>query len=165
MHTKPLKNIIYIVVLVFALTIQLSNVLSVLGIVPDILMIFVVLHSIHFGEQKGEIFGFVIGIIEDAFGGLFGINAFVLALIAFLIYIYKKNIQISNIASFIIYITIATIIKYILFSFFYEVFSSSPFVNPMLILNLFGEIVYNAFISFILYFITAPLYKKEDSIF
>jgi len=71
-----------------------SNVFAILGVNPDILLLLVILHSIYYGEYKGEIFGFIIGLLEDVLSGtLFGINAFILTLIAWLTSIYKKYVE------------------------------------------------------------------------
>ena len=68
---------------VILLSLQSSNALAVLEINPDLLLNFAVLHSLQFGEFKGVVFGFSIGLLEDAMAGtLFGLNSFILTLIS-----------------------------------------------------------------------------------
>ena len=151
---------------VILLSLQSSNALAVLEINPDLLLIFVVLHSLQFGEFKGVVFGFSIGLLEDAMAGtLFGLNSFILTLISWLTNIYKKYIFVSDIVAFLIYIVIATIIKYILTIFFSWIFKQGNMLSWFIILKMAGEIAYNAIIGTVLFLVYPVLVKKDDSLF
>lgn len=79
------KNIYYLLlILVFSL-IQCSGQISIFKITPDILLILTVYIAINNGSMKGQIFGFVSGLIEDIFSGnIPGFYSFAKTLIGFL---------------------------------------------------------------------------------
>ena len=71
----------YGVVLIIAFLMQLAfaNLLTIRGIRPDFLVIFVLYFAIHFGSYKGVLAGFIIGIIVSLFDS--GINIGALSLV------------------------------------------------------------------------------------
>jgi rod shape-determining protein MreD len=161
-----LRYIVYGLVVFILLSIQSSNLISLFDITPDMVLILVIIHSFHYGEVKGEIFGFVVGILEDAMSGtLFGLNAFILTLIGFLTSVYKKYIFVSDVISFLIYVMIATIIKYVLFIVFSLIFGQGNYLSWMTVLKLLGEIVYNLLIGAVFFYLSPVLYKKEENPF
>ena len=118
--------------------------LAIFDINPDFILIITILNSLFYGEYYGILFGFGVGIIEDAMSGtLFGLNAFILTLVSGLLTIYKKYILMSDVLSFLIYVILATVLKYILFIFFYPDFQRTMLMNWLIILKLAGEIAYN----------------------
>lgn len=166
------KNIrtylVFGIVIAVLLSIQLSYVISFPPNVinPDLLMILCVLHSINKGEYKGEIFGFFVGLLQDTFSGeVFGFNAFILTFICWFTSIYRKYIFVSDIVAYLIYLAIATILKYILFCILSLIFKGSWILDWLLLLKMFGEIVYNILIGALFYYISPFLYKKEELTF
>ncbi len=163
MSSNLVKNIVYGVVITLLLAVQASNVLAIRGVFPDFMLILVLLHSIYFGEFKGILFGFGIGIVEDALSGsLFGLNAFVLSFLAWFTNFYKKYIQVSDIVAFLLYVTVATIIKYVLYALFNWIFQKTGFFDGYFILKLLGEIGYNIAAGALIYFTTSKLYQREE---
>lgn len=160
------RNIIYGLIVFVLLSLQMSNVIALLEINPDIMLVLAILHALYYGEQNGTIFGFGIGLLEDVLSGtLFGMNAFILSLVSFLTGVYKKYIFVSDIVAFLIYIVLATIVKYILYIVFFSIFQKTDFLNGMLFLKLAGEIAYNVIIG-IIFFLAAPkLYKRDENPF
>lgn len=166
MNSNVGKNIIYGVVITLLLAVQASNILAIKGVFPDFMLIIVILHSIYFGEFKGELFGFSIGILEDALSGsLFGLNAFVLCFLAWFTNFYKKYIQVSDIVAFLLYIAVATVIKYVLYAIFNWIFQKTGFFDGFFFLKLLGEIVYNIAAGALIYFATPKLYEREQENF
>lgn len=166
MNNNVVKDIVYAVVVTVLITIQSSNILAIRGVFPDFMMILVLLHSIHFGEFKGTLFGFSIGIVEDALsGGLFGLNAFVLSFLAWFTNFYKKYIQVSDIVAFLLYTAVATVIKYILYALFNWIFHKTGFFDGYFILKLLGEIGYNLAAAAILYYAMNKIYTREEESF
>lgn len=165
-NRKLLRYIVYGLVVFILLSIQSSNIISVLDISPDLMLILVIIHSFHYGELNGEIFGFITGLLEDAMSGtLFGINAFILTAIGFLTSIYKKYIFVSDVISFLIYVMIATIVKYILYIVFSLVFGQGNYLGWMTILKMLGEIVFNLLVGALFFYLSPFLYKKEENPF
>lgn len=160
------RYVVYGLVIFILLSIQSSNVIALFDINPDLIMLLVILHSFHYGEFKGEIFGFFVGLAEDAMSGtLFGLNAFVLTTICFLTSVYKKYIFVSDVISFLIFIIIATFVKYILFIVFSLVFGQGNYLSWMTILKLLGETFYNLLIGALFFFLSPLLYRKEENPF
>jgi rod shape-determining protein MreD len=127
------------------------------------MLIMIILHSIHFGEMKGEIFGFSMGILIDTMsGGIFGLSAFVYAFLAWFVGVYKKYIQVSEVVSFILYMVIATIIKYILYAIFYLIFSKTGLLDWGFILKMLGEAIYTSAFAALFFFISPFIYKREE---
>jgi rod shape-determining protein MreD len=153
-------------VIAVLLSIQMTGIISLFKINPDLLMILCILHSINKGEQKGEIFGFGVGLFEDIFSGeVFGFNAFILTFICWFTSIYRKFIFVADIVAYLIYVAIATILKYILFVILSVIFKANWIMDWMLLLNMGGEIVYNILIGMLFFYISPILYKKEEFTF
>lgn len=160
------RNILYGVIVFILMALQTSNILAVFEINPDFLLLIVILHSIHYGEYKGELFGFTIGILEDAFSGtLFGLNAFILTFISWFTGIYKKYIFVSDNVSFLIYVIVATILKYLFYILFYWIFNRSDLLSWYILLKLCGEIAYNVIIGLLFFYLAPMVYKKQDTSF
>lgn len=71
--------------------------ISFLDVVPDILLILVVWFSLWKGPLKGEIMGFSVGIVKDAFSiGIFGANALFLTCAGLFVGLLKKKIDENN---------------------------------------------------------------------
>jgi rod shape-determining protein MreD len=157
------RYIVFGLMICILLALQMSSVISIFRINPDLLLILCVLHSINRGEFKGEIFGFIIGISVDVFSGeIFGINAFILTFISWFTSVYRKYIFVSDIVAYLIYLGIATIIKYILFVALSLIFKGVWILDGMLLLNMGGEIVYNILIGALFFYLAPFLYKKEE---
>lgn len=166
MKRKWMRNVFYGLIVFILMSIQSSNSLAIFEINPDFLMIIVILHSLHYGEYKGSIFAFAIGILEDAFSGtLFGLNAFILTLISFLTSIYKKYIFVSDIVAFLIYVIIATVIKYVFYILFYWIFRKTGLIDWYLLLKMAGEIAYNTLIGTVFFYLSPFIYKRSENPF
>jgi rod shape-determining protein MreD len=166
MNSNLIKDIVYGLIVAVFLAIQSSNLIAIGGVFPDLMMILIVAHSFYFGEFKGEIFGFSMGVLVDAMSGtLFGLNAFVYTFLAWFTTIYKRYILVSDIVAFVLYIFIATIIKYIFYVFFHWAFLGIGLLDGAFFLRLGGEILYNLIIAALLFFLTPFLYKREDKPF
>jgi len=163
MSSNLVKDIIYGVIIAIVLAIQTTQLFQILTVFPDMILIIVILHSIYFGETKGEIFGFFMGLLVDVMsGGIFGISAFVYTFLAWFVGVYKKYIQVSEVVSFILYIVIATILKYILYAIFYLIFSKSGLLDWGFILKMLGEGLYTSAFAALFFMGSHLLYKREE---
>ena len=160
------RILVYGLVIFILLSIQSSNVIALFDITPDLILLLAILHSFHYGEFSGEIFGFCVGLAEDAMSGsLFGLNAFILTVICYLTSVYKKYIFVSDVISFLIFVSIATFVKYVLFIVFSLLFGQGNYLSWMTILKLLGETFYNLLIGALFFFLSRFLYKKEENPF
>ncbi len=163
---KAVRYLVYGLIIFVLMTLQASNVIAVFEINPDLILLLVILHSFHYGEWSGEIFGFAAGLAEDAMSGtLFGLNAFILTVIGFLTSLYKKYIFVSDVIAFLIYVVIATFLKYVFFVLFSWIFRQSEYLSWMILLKCLGEIVYNTLIGALFFYLSPLLYRKEQNPF
>ena len=166
MKNKWVKIVLYGLLVFVLMSIQSSNILAIFDINPDFILIIIILHSLNYGEYKGVIFSFAVGILEDAFSGtLFGLNAFILTLVGYLTSIYKKYIFVSDIVAFLIYVIIATILKYVLYILFYWIFRKTGLIDWYLLLKMAGEIAYNSIIGAIFFYLSPFIYRRGENPF
>ena len=115
-------SIIFSILVVLQLT--LVPFVSVSGIIPDLILIYIVIFSLRFGQIKGTFFGFAAGFFFDLFsGGLLGSAMFAYTLAGFIAgYFYKDEFDevFSNSFLFSSILFVAALIN----SFFYAVLGS-----------------------------------------
>lgn len=147
----------------FLLAIQSMQLFSIYGIRPDMIMLFVIIYTFARNPFKGELFGFVLGLMLDLMSGvLFGLNAFIFTLLGSFITIFQKTVKLANVMVFIIYIVISTIIKYLLYTIFYKIYEDVQLVDWYFIFKIPGEIIINIIFGLILYLITARFDSREE---
>jgi len=117
-----LKGAIIVVALLIQIT--LVNLITILGLKPDLILVVVVIFSLLKGEKEGTISGFASGLLQDIFStGLLGINALVKTVIGFTCGILREKIFHEHILFLIPVITfIASFIQSILIFFLLRTF-------------------------------------------
>ncbi len=97
-------------ILLICLILQVSDILVIKGIKPDLLLILSVCFSLNQGAQKGAIFGFIAGLLEDIFSAaMMGMNALTKTLIAFFVGWYSPNFFKENLIVSVVIVFIASI--------------------------------------------------------
>jgi len=115
------------IIFLFLAALQLSFIpfISIQGIIPDLIVIYVVMFALRNGQLKGTFFGFIVGFVFDLVsGGLIGSAMFAKTLAGFVAgYFYKEDYEevFSNRFLFISIIFISAAID----SFFYAVLGSA----------------------------------------
>ncbi len=118
------KIIISILVslLLFSVQFVLIPFVSIQGVIPNLVVIYVVLFSLKHGQFNGTLFGFVIGFFFDLFSsGLIGCAMLSLTISGFVAgYFYKDDYFeiISNIKLFVLVVFISASMFFILYSLF-----------------------------------------------
>ena len=154
-----------ILLIIILIALQSSAILSIFEVNPDLILILTLLFNLEFGEYKGMFFGFIVGLIEDSVSSVFlGLNSFVLTFLSWFLSFYKKYIFVSDIFSFSIFLTISTIIKYVLYIFFYWIFHTE-LLGWFLIVRLAGEIIYNLLFGAGMYLLIPFILKRKSEIF
>lgn len=75
---------------------------SILGVVPNIILVLVIVFSFLFTEKYGIVYGVAFGLIQDiCFGKVLGVSALVYFTIAFFIYELKRYLYRDNILAII----------------------------------------------------------------
>lgn len=82
---------ISIIFIVFQTTV--ANIISIKGISPDFLLIWIVLIAIRYGQVESTLFGFIIGLLYDlATGGVIGLSSLSKSLSGFMAgYFFNEN--------------------------------------------------------------------------
>lgn len=115
-----LKPILYFVPLLLAQLVVIP-LISVFGVVPNLIIITVIYYSLQGGQIYGMILGFLFGFFFDLFsGGVLGASMLSMTIASFVIgYFYNENRIDTNIASyfFLVILFIAEFINSFIYSF------------------------------------------------
>jgi len=138
MIQQLIKSSIIVVVLI-AIQLTLIPLVSIKGIIPDLIVIYVVIFSLRNGQLKGPFFGFLVGLFFDLFsGGLLGSAMFAKTLAGFIAgYFYKEDDE-EDIFSNSVLFTSIIFTSALIDSFFYAFLGSAEVE-----LNLLGLIFTN----------------------
>ncbi len=156
------KTIIHIAlilttILIYILQANFFNWFSIAGIMPNLLVVFVLFIGLFGDKTMGTIYGMVIGLVLDLIlGKSVGNNMICLGLIGFLATIFDKNfskdsrmtIMVMAVAATAIFEILSYVLNYVLVS------ANLEILNFIKILSI--EIVYNLILTIILY----PLMQK-----
>ncbi len=152
---KFLVGVLTIAIIVLFLWMQVNvfNYIKLFGIVPNIGIILIIFISMCAGKNIGAVSGMLYGVLFDsAFEGSFGFYTLVFGLLGYLVGFLKGNLALDNQFSLFIIVTASTFIIEIinlLFLFIKNSYFDVDFIYVLKVIIL--EIVYNIFLTFILY--------------
>ena len=130
---------------------------NIAGVMPNLFVIFILFIGLFANRTMGTIYGILIGIILDlAIGGKVGVNASILGLIGFLATIFDKNFSKDSRLTIMVMVLVATFMFEVLNYVFKYIFLSSSFELFSFIKILIIEIIFNIFLTIIIY----PLIQK-----
>ncbi len=159
------KIILYILIGSLFLFLQISDIIanniSLNGVRPDFILIFIILIAYYSNPIEGMLVGFVFGLILDIFTfSFFGLNAFIFTLIGYVIGLLKKHITIES-TLFIVFLTlIATLFKIFFYYAFGHVFDEIFVTQKAVLINFMINILYNIFITPLIYYLFNLLFVK-----
>lgn len=155
--------IVWIIILLnFILQGTLFQYFNLFGVLPNTSLVIVVCFSLFTNKNKGALYGFVIGLLQDIiYGQALGIYALIYMLIGYGIGLINTKIFRDNlIISFFItsiatsfYILMNVLIMYLLG---YEIGITSFLGFPIIL-----QVLYNSIISIFVYFYVLKFYKKR----
>ena len=109
-----------IALLLIALQFTIIPVISVKFIIPNIVLIFVVLYTLKFGQINGTLYGFLVGVVFDfASAGFIGSGMFAFTLSSFVAgYFYKEDYLevLNNLKVFLPLMLFLSILFFLLYS-------------------------------------------------
>jgi len=154
-----LKGAIIVVALLIQIT--LVNLITILGLKPDLILVVVVIFSLLKGEKEGTISGFASGLLQDIFStGLLGINALAKTVIGFICGILKEKIFHEHILFLIPVITfIASLIQNILIFFLLRAFGTEYSLAWSLKQVALPEALYSSLLSPIIFLVINKLFQ------
>lgn len=114
--------------LLVILQISVLNLLTINGVKPDIVMIFLVIHALAEGPIAGVIWGFSLGFFLDAAGsGMMGVASLTYALSGFVVGQIGAGKVGVTIQRYLISLAIASLISNGIFMYFYQSWESNSF--------------------------------------
>jgi rod shape-determining protein MreD len=125
---------------------------SIKGVVPDMVLIFVIFYALLNGAEKGARYGLICGLLEDLYTGRFiGINALSKAATAYIIGKLQGRVFAENVVVGIIGVILGSLLNACLF--FILAFAYFAVFN--IDRSLFINIIYQSFYNVV---ITTPIY-------
>jgi len=118
------------------------------GVVPDLILIFVVFFAIINGSRTGFGYGFLCGLFEDLYLGRFiGMNALAKGLSAYLIGKLEVNVFKDNLMVGFGGVLLATVFNSILMLLLALITMPDLAIDKFILLDLSGQLVYNGLLS------------------
>ncbi|MEA1963935.1 MAG: rod shape-determining protein MreD [Candidatus Aerophobetes bacterium] len=157
------KAIIFIILFLIALALQiiLMGGLQIGRGRPDFFLILLVLWAWYNGWKEGVISGFIIGILEDIlFSPLWGVNAFTLCIVGFLVGEIREKVYEENLILLLIIMSSATIINGFLLLFLSSVFHIFSFSQAHLTFLILLTSLYNSLLILPIFIIKEGLRKS-----
>lgn len=144
------KGLFFKIALLFILVILQSSrfeIMSIYGIKPDFIMLFVCLISLYGGGIEGTVFGFLGGTIQDLLsGGLFGAGAFSKTLCGYLLDKSTKRLDIETLPVQLLLVLFFSVFDGIIIFFFHWAFDYASFFKGRFIIRILGQAIYNVLI-------------------
>ncbi len=128
----PWVTIISVVLCISLIQTTLLHHISVLGIQPDLFIVFLVFHSLNSKLERSVHSNWVIGLAKDCFTeGLFGLNTVLFVITGYLISMIKDNIYGKHLATQISVTLIISLIYNYLYLFMLSLSLTSTSLLPM----------------------------------
>ncbi|MGL4676090.1 MAG: rod shape-determining protein MreD [Brevinema sp.] len=161
--SKIYFSFFYLSMSIVLLMVQGMQGISIFSVYPDFLLLLTIIFSFSRDSFKGEIFGFIFGILLDLMSGaLFGLNAFIFTLTGACTDSFRKIAKLPNLIVFIFYIIFVTAIKYVLYHIFFFIYQGTLLVDFYFILKIPSEIFINLIFGIILYIICARFDVRDN---
>lgn len=159
-------NIFLIIIMVIANFILQSTILpsfSILGVVPNTALIFIVIISLSKGKYYGGLVGLAIGLIQDViFAITIGVSGFIYFFIGYIIGSLENTMARDNIIIPVICSSLGTIFYNIMY-FFFMFFLSREIPFTVIIKDiLLIEIAYNIVFTIIIYKVIGKMFNEPS---
>lgn len=125
---------------------------TIKGIVPDLLLVFVIFYALLNGAGKGARYGLLCGILEDLYTGRFiGMNALAKTVTAYIIGRFQHRLFTDNMAVSIFSVIIGTILNALILTVLALVYFSVFNITGGLFLHVFYQVIYNVLLTIPIY--------------
>ena len=147
-----LTQFLILVVLFSAQTTFLEK-FSIVGITPDLALIFVVYCGIHFKGIRGIGMGFTVGLVQDCLsGGLLGVNTLSKSLISFFFSTLKDKIMVEGMFPIVLFTIAASLLDGIIFYFVLTTLFKGEVPGSFLFSSLPIYAIYNGCVGPVLFY-------------
>ena len=158
-----LKYIIVYFLLLFAEK-NLLNFISIKGIVPDVILIFVIIISLEENKSKSTIIGFFAGLIQDIFTTyFFGLSALTKSIVGFWGVFFQQPKKKYNLSSYTIAVVVLVLVHDIIFGIIFNLGARSGFFRLMFQFIL-PRSLYTLLFAVIVFLIFKPVLWKSERI-
>ena len=131
------------------------------NVVPDLVLLFVILYALFYGKNKGAVYGFFCGLLEDLYVGRFiGINALAKALTAYLIGMLQQVFFKESALVGVISVLLGTLINNIIMALVTIIISGHLAISSFTLTEWVLQFAYNFILSIPLYIMYNRSYKK-----
>ncbi len=128
----PWVTIISVILCISLIQTTLLHHISVLGIQPDLFIVFLIFHSLNSKLERSVHSNWVIGLAKDCFTeGLFGLNTVLFVIMGYLISMIKDNIYGRHLATQILVTLIISLIYNFLYLFMLSISFTSTGLLPI----------------------------------
>ncbi|MCD6471987.1 rod shape-determining protein MreD [Candidatus Aerophobetes bacterium] len=158
------KAIIFIILFLVILILQITLIggFQIKRGSPDLFLILLVLWAWYNGWRQGVISGFIIGILKDVlFFPLWGVNAFTLCIVGFLVGEIREKVYEENLILLLIIMCLSTILNGFLLISFSSIFHISSFSRTHLTFLVFLSSLYNSLLVLPIFIIKEGIKKKK----
>lgn len=147
----------------FILQSTFGQYIEIAGIVPNIMLAFIVCTAYTGSAEKGLILGIVIGLMQDCFFGYYiGCNIFLYGTIGYTTGVLSQNLYKDNIATAVLFIVIATLFYNFGFFVLNILLKGHTDFIGYIYMRILPEIVYNAIIMAPVFYMTKALISKFE---
>lgn len=158
-----LKYIIIYFILLFAEK-NLLSFISIKGIVPDIILIFVIIISLQENKAKSTVIGFIAGLIQDIFSTyFFGLSALTKSIVGFWGGIFQQPKKKYSLSSYSIAVAIMVLVHEIIFGIIYNLGTHTGFFRLM-VQFIIPRTVYTLLFAIITFLLFKPILWKTERI-
>ncbi len=158
-----IKSLIVNVLIASALVLLQStfmHYIAVYGVIPDMVLIFILFVSLKEGSRKGEILGFSAGLLVDFLSlAPLGFHGLVYAVIGFFAGLPNRNVSTESLLTQTLFITLAITVKYILSSLLIAVFTIETTSFSLLGQNFLFEFIYTILLVPLFFTIANKIYE------
>jgi rod shape-determining protein MreD len=132
---------------------------SFYGVIPDLLMIFLLFISLKGGSIRGEVVGFIGGLLIDILSlSPLGFHSLIYAVIGFSAGLTNKNVSTESLLTQVLFILLGLGAKYLLSSFIIILFSIETTSFALMGKNFFIELLFTIVLTPIIFSIANKIY-------
>lgn len=125
---------------------------SIKGVVPDLVLVFIIFYALLNGAEKGARYGLICGLLEDLYIGQFiGMNALSKAATAYIIGRLQHRVFTENVAVGVISVIVGSIINALMLLVLAWAYFAAFNIGPGFFINVLYQIIYNVLL-------TTPIY-------
>jgi rod shape-determining protein MreD len=125
---------------------------SIKGVVPDLVLVFIIFYALLNGAEKGARYGLICGLLEDLYIGQFiGMNALSKAATAYIIGRLQHRVFTENVAVGVISVIVGSMINALMLLVLAWAYFAAFNIGPGFFINVLYQIIYNVLL-------TTPIY-------